>query len=132
MVCIFLPLSQCRGQVEEGDKGDPTLTNNYIYGKSIVSVGIEGAFNVVVWVLPCILGLVVLIYGASIKLSVIQVVSGLLAGIGLAGVVVWSHQILWPAYLASACICLVVVLAFGELWYGVKKWHLTKSSTRTK
>ena len=129
IVCIFLPLTQCRGVVEEGYEGNAPLINNYIFHKNIVIDESGSIFRLFTWVLPFMLILFAFKFGISIKLSILQLASVFFAGVTWLGIVIMSHVLLWPAYLAAICIILLFILALIEFWCSIKKWRLTKCSS---
>jgi hypothetical protein len=124
--CIFLPLSQCSGPLPESHKGPAPLINSYIYGEVFDAADIEGIFKIFMWLLPAILAFISLKFGISIKLSLAQLISSVFAGLALWWTIIFSHKILWAAYLAGLSITVLLFLTLAELWFSIQRWRLRK------
>lgn len=127
-LCIFLPMSQCSGPVAEGHSGSAPTQHNYIFGGE---TEFQSVVAVASWSLPLVLALVGLTCGTSIKLLFAQLLVMPVACLTWFGAVVWSHTVLWPAYVAGLLIVVFFVAVLVELFLQIQKWRLTKQSSRT-
>ena len=125
VVCIFLPLSQCKGPVPEDFEGEPPLTNNYLYDENLISDSYDSLFSVITWIFPFLIVLLGLKLGVSIKLALLQIVAVLFAAFTWFGAIVLSGKILLAGYIAAVCIVTLFLIALVEFWWGFKKWRLT-------
>lgn len=129
VACIFLPLSQCSGPIPENHKEPAPLINNYIFGEEFDAVDMDGIFRIFTWVIPAVLAFLALKFGISIKLSLAQLISSVLAGLVLWGAIFMSPKILWAAYAAGLAIIVLLFLSLAELWLSVPRLRLTKQSS---
>ncbi len=124
LVCIFLPLAQCSSSVKEGHVGERPMVNQYIFNDAFDS---ESVIAVISWVLPFLLVLLGLKFGVGIKLLAAQVGAIFFSAFSGLGVIIWSHHLLWPAYLAAVAMLIYLLVIVIELGLLFRAWRLAKA-----